>query len=58
MLEAREKFPEKLCVLCGGYSPQNRAEMEKSGFLVFEEPLRAIAAVSGLVRFRQVTSGS
>jgi acyl-CoA synthetase (NDP forming) len=53
MMEARQRYPQKLFVLCGGYSPQNRAEMEKSGFLVFEEPLRAIAAVAAVAQMGQ-----
>jgi acyl-CoA synthetase (NDP forming) len=51
LVEARNTYPEKLFVLCGGYSPSNRSEMEASGFLVFEEPKRAINCISGLVRF-------
>ena len=50
MLEARRNQPEKLFVLCGGYSTENRIEMEAAGFLVFEDPSRATAAVSGLTR--------
>ena len=50
MLEARRKHPEKLFVLCGGYSPEARAKMEAAGFLVFEDPARAANVVGGLAR--------
>ena len=50
LLEARRQHPHKLFVLCGGYSPNNRASMEAAGFLVFEEPVRAVQTVAALVR--------
>lgn len=49
LLEARRQHPHKLFVLCGGYSPNNRASMEAAGFLVFEEPVRAVQTVASLV---------
>ena len=51
MLEEKKKHPEKLFVLCGGFSAHNRSKMEIAGFLVFEEPQRAIRAIAGLVQF-------
>ena len=53
MLEAKTRYPQKLFVLCGSCSPRNRLEMETAGFLVFEEPQRAINCISGLVQFRE-----
>jgi len=53
MLEARKAYPHKLFVLCGGYSQRNRSELEAAGFLVFEEPKRAIQCISGLVQFSE-----
>jgi acyl-CoA synthetase (NDP forming) len=53
MLEEKKKYPEKLFVLCGGFSAHNRSKMETAGFLVFEEPQRAITAIAGLVQFSQ-----
>jgi len=53
MLEARRQHPEKLFVLCGGYSTEARSEMEAAGFLVFEDPARAAHVVGGLARLNQ-----
>jgi acyl-CoA synthetase (NDP forming) len=53
MLEAKKKYPKKLFVLCGGFSAQNRRKMEMNGFLIFEEPHRAITAISALVHFSE-----
>jgi len=53
MLEARRKHPEKLFVLCGGYSAEARIEMEAAGFLIFEDPARAANVVGGLARLNQ-----
>lgn len=51
LLEARKRYRQQLLVLCGGYSVESRAEMESHGFLIFEDPARAVAAVAGLVGF-------
>jgi acyl-CoA synthetase (NDP forming) len=53
MLDAKTKYPQKLFVMCGSCSPRNRLKMETAGFLVFEEPMRAISCISGLVQFRE-----
>jgi acetate---CoA ligase (ADP-forming) len=53
MLAARCNHPEKLFVLCGGYSAEARTEMEAAGFLIFEDPARAANAVGGLTRLNQ-----
>jgi acyl-CoA synthetase (NDP forming) len=53
MLEAKTNYPQKLFVLCGSCSPSNRLVMETAGFLVFEEPTRAIGCISSLAQFRE-----
>jgi acyl-CoA synthetase (NDP forming) len=53
LLDAKTRYPQKLFVLCGGCSEHNRFEMERAGFLVFEEPTRAIHCISRLVRYRE-----
>jgi len=53
MLDARKTYPKKLFVLCGSCSLSNRSVMETAGFLVFEEPTRAIRCISSLAQFRE-----
>jgi acyl-CoA synthetase (NDP forming) len=53
LLGARKTYPQKLFVLCGSCSPINRSVMETAGFLVFEEPTRAIRCISSLAQFRE-----
>ena len=48
MLDARRDHPDRLFVLCGGYSAKNKAQMENAGFLVFEDPARAVSVAGRL----------
>jgi len=56
LLEARQRYPDTLFVLCGGYSDQARSELEANGFILFEDPARAVNAVSVLARFQSALS--
>ena len=53
MLDAKTRHPQKLFVLCGGFSPRNRLTLETLGFLIFEEPKCAISCISRLIQFRE-----
>jgi acyl-CoA synthetase (NDP forming) len=54
LLQARERHPGKLFVLCGGFAPELLAELEGRGFLIFEDPMRCARAVAGLWHFSRV----
>jgi acyl-CoA synthetase (NDP forming) len=47
----RQRFPDRLFVLCMLADETLRAELEAEGFLVFEEPSRAIKAVGAAAWF-------
>ena len=46
----REAYPDRLFVLCFVCSPELRAELEQMGFVVIEDPSRAVAVVAALTR--------
>lgn len=46
----RQRFPDRLLVLILLCGPELRRELQKDGFLVFDEPLSAVAAVAALRR--------
>jgi len=47
----REKFPGRPMLFCSLTEPEGRAAYEKSGFIVFEEPTRAVRAMAALRYF-------
>jgi acyl-CoA synthetase (NDP forming) len=49
-LEVRQKFPDRVFVLCARMPHEMADELTAMGFLIFEDPNRAIAAVAALVR--------
>ncbi|MGE0723690.1 MAG: acetate--CoA ligase family protein [Alphaproteobacteria bacterium] len=51
MKEAIAKFPGRLQVMCMISTPEMVKEYEDDGYLVFEDPHRAVAALAGLCRF-------
>jgi acyl-CoA synthetase (NDP forming) len=48
--EARERFPDRVFVLCARMPSEMADEFTAMGFLIFEDPTRAIAAVAALAR--------
>lgn len=51
IMAQRKRHPATLHVLCGGYSNEARAEVEAEGFVVFEDPKRAMTAIAALAHF-------
>lgn len=51
LFDLRRRYPEKLFVLTMACTDEVRAELESEGFLWYEEPRRAIAAIAALTRF-------
>jgi acyl-CoA synthetase (NDP forming) len=49
-LEVRQRFPDRVFVLCARMPREMADEFTALGFLVFEDPNRAVAAVAALVR--------
>lgn len=49
-LEARQRFPDRVFVLCARMSREMADAFFALGFLIFEDPNRAIAAVAALAR--------
>jgi acyl-CoA synthetase (NDP forming) len=49
--QARERFPDRLWVLSVIASPDKVKAYEADGFLVFEDPTRAVAAIAAMGRF-------
>jgi acyl-CoA synthetase (NDP forming) len=49
-LEVRAKFPDRVFILCARMPREMADEFTAMGFLIFEDPNRAIAAVAGLAR--------
>jgi acyl-CoA synthetase (NDP forming) len=49
-LEVRQRFPDRVFVLCARMPREMADEFTALGFLVFEDPNRAIAAVAALAR--------
>ena len=47
----REKYPGRPMLFCSLTEPEGRAAYEKSGFIVFEEPTRAVRAMAALRYF-------
>ena len=47
----REKYPDRPMLFCSLTEPEGRAAYEKSGFIVFEEPTRAVRAMAALRYF-------
>ena len=47
----REKFPGRPMLFCSLTEPEGRAAYERSGFIVFEEPTRAVRAMAGMRYF-------
>ena len=58
-LEVRQRFPDRVFVLCARMPREMADEFTALGFLIFEDPNRAIAAVAALARLaRRVRRGS
>jgi acyl-CoA synthetase (NDP forming) len=51
-LEVRQRFPDRLFVLCARMPREMADAFTALGFLVFEDPTRAVAAVAALHRLR------
>ena len=47
----REKYPGRPMLFCSLTEPEGRAAYERSGFIVFEEPTRAVRAMAALRYF-------
>jgi acyl-CoA synthetase (NDP forming) len=52
-IEVRQRFPDRVFVLCARMPREMADEFTAMGFLIFEDPTRAIAAVAALSRFAQ-----
>ena len=52
-IEVRHRFPDRVFVLCARMPREMADEFTAMGFLIFEDPTRAIAAVAALSRFAQ-----
>jgi acyl-CoA synthetase (NDP forming) len=53
MLEARQRFPDKLFPICMMTTPETRKRLEAAGLMIFEDPDRVIAAISRLAGFHE-----
>ena len=51
--EVRQRFPDRVFVLCARMPREMADEFTAMGFLIFEDPTRAIAAVAALARLAQ-----
>jgi acyl-CoA synthetase (NDP forming) len=51
MTAAREKYADRLWVLCGIAPPEKVREYESDGFLVFEDPTRAVGVIEAMGRY-------
>ncbi len=51
MRAAREKHADRLWVLCGIAPPEKVREYEDDGFLVFEDPTRAVGVIEAMGRY-------
>ena len=51
--EVRARFPDRVFILCMRMPREMEEEFTRIGFLVFEDPTRAIAAVAALARLAQ-----
>ena len=49
-LEVRRRFPDRVFVLCARMPREMADEFTTMGFLIFEDPNRAVAAVAALVK--------
>jgi acetate---CoA ligase (ADP-forming) len=49
-LDVRQRFPDRVFVLCARMPREMADEFATMGFLIFEDPNRAVAAVAALVR--------
>ena len=49
----RRAHPDALIVLCTVTTPDARSRLEEMGYVVFDEPTRAVDAVSALLRFQR-----
>ena len=52
-LDVRKRFPDRVFVLCARMPREMADDFTAMGFLIFEDPTRAIAAVAALSRFAQ-----
>ena len=52
-LDVRQRFPDRVFVLCARMPREMADEFTAMGFLIFEDPTRAIAAVAALSRLAQ-----
>src|SRR6185295_9961935 len=51
-LEVRRRFPDRVFVLCARMPREMADDFTAMGFLIFEDPTRAVAAVAALARLR------
>ena len=52
-LEVRQRFPDRVFILCARMPPEMADELTAMGFLIFEDPTRAVATVAALSRLAQ-----
>jgi len=52
-LEVRQRFPDRVFILCARMPRDMADELTAMGFLIFEDPTRAITAVAALSRLAQ-----
>jgi len=52
-LEVRQRFPDRVFILCARMPREMADEFSAIGFLIFEDPTRAVAAVAALSRLGQ-----
>jgi acetate---CoA ligase (ADP-forming) len=51
-LDVRQRFPDRVFVLCARMPPEMADEFTALGFLIFADPTRAVAAVAALARLQ------
>ncbi len=57
VLPVRRKFPNKLVILSMMGSPETVAELEAEGFLIYEDPRRALEVAAALARLAPIVQG-
>lgn len=53
LFDLRRRYPDRLFVLCMVCPREERADLEANGFLLFEDPVRAVQTVAALVRLAE-----
>lgn len=53
LFDLRRRYPDRLFILCMVCPPEQRSELEAEGFLLFEEPARAVQVAGALARLAE-----